>query len=115
MDPDWKADLASIWTRIGSDFRVFFEAFASWSWFNYLASKLPAGKKALITNIDETAVCLFQGARRGAMLQHPGDNYRAAAWLMQRERTLVTKHELHMARPPGHRKSLLDEHANNFT
>ena len=54
---------------------------------NYLASKVPAGKKALITNIDETVVCLFQVARRGAMLQHPGDNCRAAAKLMQRERT----------------------------
>ena len=115
LDSDWKVDLASIWARIGSDFRVFFEAFASWPWFNYLASKVPAGKKALITNIDETAVCLFQGARRGAMLQHPGDNCRAAAWLMQRERNQVTKHELHMARPPGHRKSLLNEHAKNIT
>ena len=87
LDSDWKVDLASIWIRIGSDFRVFFEAFASWPWFNYLASKMPAGKKALITNIDETAVCLFQGARRGAILQHSDDNCRAAAWLMQRERT----------------------------
>ena len=86
MDSDWKVDLASIWIRIGSDFRVFFEAFASWPWFNYLASKVPAGKKALITNIDGTAACLFQVARRGAMLQHPGDNCRATAKLMQRER-----------------------------
>ena len=115
MDTDWKVDLASIWIRIGSDFRVFFEAFASWPWFNYLASKVPAGKKALITNIDETAVCLFQGARRRAMLQHPGDNCRAAAWLMQREHTQVTKHELHMASLSGHRKPLLDEHAKNTT
>ena len=78
-------------------------------------SKVPAGKRALITKIDETAVCSFQGARRGAMLQHLGDNCRAAAWLMQRKRTSVTKHELHMARPPGHRKPLLDKHANNIT
>ena len=75
LDPDWFG------------LPCIFEAFASSPWFNYLASKVPAGKKALITNIDETAVCLFQGARRGAMLQHPGDNCRAAAWLMQRERT----------------------------
>ena len=87
MDSDCAVDLAAIWIRIGSDFRVVFEAFASWPWFNYLTSKVPAGKKALITNIDETAVCLFQVARRGAMLQHPGDNCRAAAKLMQRERT----------------------------
>ena len=79
--------LASIWIRFGSDFRLVFEAFASWQWFNYLARKVPAGKKALITNIDEMAVCFFQGTRRGAMLQHRGDNCRADAWLMQRERT----------------------------
>ena len=87
MGSDGKVAVAPIWIRIGSDFRVFFEAFASWPWFNYLASKVPAGKKALITNIDETAVCLFQVARREAMLQHPGDNCRAAAKLMQREHT----------------------------
>ena len=87
MDSEWKVVVASIWIRIGSNFPVFFEAFASWPWFNYLASKVPAGKKALITNIDETAMCSFLGKRRGAMLPHPGDNFRAAAWLMQRERT----------------------------
>ena len=80
-----------------------------------LFGEVPAEKNALITNMDKTAVCLFQVARREAMLQHPGDNCRAAAKLMQRERTCVTKHELHMARPPGHRKPLLDEHANNIT
>ena len=87
LESDWKVALAPIWIRIGSDFCVCLKAFASWPWFNYLAGTAPAGKKALITNIDETAVCFFQGARRGAMLQHRGDNCRAAAWLMQRERT----------------------------
>ena len=84
LGSDWKVAVAPIWIRIGSDFRVFFEAFASWPWFNYLVSKVPAGKKALITSIDETAVCLFQDARRGAMLQHIGENCRAAVSLMQK-------------------------------
>ena len=87
LGSDGKVAVAPIWIRIGSDFCVFLKAFASWPWFNYLASKVPAGKKALITNIDETAVCLFQVAGRGAMQQHPGDNCRAAAWLMLRKRT----------------------------
>ena len=80
-------DFVLVWVRFGPDICTVCQAFASWQWSNYLTSKVPAGKKALITNIDETAVCLFQGARRGAMLQHSGDNCRAAAWLMQRERT----------------------------
>ena len=87
MGSDWKVALAPIWIRIGSDFCVFLKAFASWPWLNYLAGKAPAGKKALIKNTDATAACLSQGGRRGAMLQYPGDNCRAAAWLMQRERT----------------------------
>ena len=87
LGSDWKVALAPIWTRIGSDFCIFLKTFASWPWFNYLAGQAPAGKKALIKNTDATAACLLQGGRRGAMLQYPGDNCRAAAWLMQRERT----------------------------
>ena len=52
-----------------------------------LFGEVPAEKNALSTNMDKTAVCLFQVARREAMLQHPGDNCRAAAKLMQREHT----------------------------
>ena len=44
------------------------EAFASWQWVNYLISKVPAGKKPLLINMDETAVCLFQGTGRGTII-----------------------------------------------
>ena len=44
------------------------EAFASWQWLNYLVSKVPAGKKALLINMDETAVCLFQGPSKGTVI-----------------------------------------------
>ena len=36
------------------------EGFASWQWVNYLISKVPTGKKPLLINMDETAVCLFR-------------------------------------------------------
>jgi len=44
------------------------EAFASWQWCNYLIGKVPAGKKALLINMDETAVCLYPGTRRGTVI-----------------------------------------------
>lgn len=44
------------------------EAFASWQWLNYLLSKVPIGKKPLIINMDETAVCLFQGQGKGTVI-----------------------------------------------
>lgn len=44
------------------------QAFASWQWLNYLLSKVPAGKKALVINVDETAVCLFQGTGKGTIM-----------------------------------------------
>ena len=44
------------------------EAFASWQWLNHLVSKVAAGKKALIINMDETAVCLYQGTGKGTVM-----------------------------------------------
>ena len=35
------------------------QAFASWRWCNYLMSKVPAGNKALMNNMDEAAIQLF--------------------------------------------------------
>ena len=36
-----------------------------WQWWNYCFSHIPANKKALRVNMDETGVCLFQGHGRG--------------------------------------------------
>ena len=44
---------------------LFFQAFATWQWSNYCHAQLPAGKRALRVNMDETAICLFQGGGRG--------------------------------------------------
>ena len=41
--------------------------FSSWQWLNHLVSRVPAGKKALLINLDGTAVCLFQGTVRGTV------------------------------------------------
>ena len=35
---------------------------------NYLVSQVPAGKQPLIINMDETVVCLFQGASKGIVI-----------------------------------------------
>ena len=41
------------------------EAAAFWQWANYCASRVPAGRRQLRINFDETAVCLYQGHARG--------------------------------------------------
>ena len=41
------------------------QATAAWTWFNYICSRVPLGKQVLRMNLDETAVCLFQGGGRG--------------------------------------------------
>ena len=41
------------------------QAFAAWQWYNYCASQVPVGKTILRINMDEMAVCVFQGGRRG--------------------------------------------------
>lgn len=43
------------------------EAFAAWQWWNYLLSEVPSGKAVLRINLDETSICLFQGAGKGAV------------------------------------------------
>jgi hypothetical protein len=44
-----------------------FQAFAVWQWFQYLCSKVPAGKTPLTINLDETSVCLFPGIAKGTV------------------------------------------------
>ena len=61
------------WVQGGGIFLIFLglipsEAFASWQWANFLVSQVPAGKKPLMINLDETAVCMFQGTARGTIM-----------------------------------------------
>ena len=95
-----------------SHVRLVCQAFGRWQWSNHLASKVPAGQKALINNIDETARRLFQGTGRATMLQHPGGYCRAAARLMHSEGSWVSCTSLG---PAGHTKPLLDAHVDNIT
>jgi len=37
------------------------EAHTVWQWWNHYHSQLPEGKRALRINLDETAICAFQG------------------------------------------------------
>ena len=46
------------WWRCG-------QAVATWQWANYLHAHVPSGKRALLVNFDETAVCAFQGDGKG--------------------------------------------------
>ena len=39
-----------------------------WQWFNFLAAQVPSGKTVLKINLDETAICLYQGEGKGNIL-----------------------------------------------
>jgi hypothetical protein len=41
------------------------QAFAAWQWANFWRGHIPAEKRALRVNLDETAICLFQGGGKG--------------------------------------------------
>ena len=43
-----------------------------WQWWNYYQSLIPAGKSTLKINMDETAICLFQGGGKGNVLLAKG-------------------------------------------
>ena len=38
---------------------------ATWQLYNYLLTSIPAGKRVLRINLDETSICLFQGRVKG--------------------------------------------------
>lgn len=44
------------------------KAFAAWQWYNHLCSEIPSEKKVLRVNLDETAICVFQGDVKGNVL-----------------------------------------------
>lgn len=52
--------------------RPFDKALASWQWYNYMAAQIPAGRTPLRINLDETAICLYQGARMGNIFAPSG-------------------------------------------
>lgn len=47
--------------------RVGGEARACWQWWNYLHAQAPDGKSVLRINLDETAICLFEGDVKGTV------------------------------------------------
>ena len=49
------------------------EATAAWQWWNFDVSKVPPNKTPLRMNWDETAICLFQGGRRGSVFLAKGE------------------------------------------
>ena len=44
------------------------EALTRWQWHNHLCSAVPSGKRVLLVNLDETAICAFQGDVKGNVL-----------------------------------------------
>ena len=48
-----------------SSVRFVSEAIAAWQWWNSCLADVCTGKRVLRINMDETAVCLFQGHGRG--------------------------------------------------
>jgi hypothetical protein len=60
------------WTQIPSPKMVSLsdhrnQAHAVWQWYNCCAARVPAGKRPLRINLDETSVCLFQGGGKGTI------------------------------------------------
>ena len=45
-----------------------YEAAAVWQWWNFLLAQVPGGKAALRINMDETSICLYQGASKGTII-----------------------------------------------
>ena len=39
-----------------------------WQWHNHLCSAVPSGKRVLLVNLDEAAICAFQGDVKGNVL-----------------------------------------------
>ena len=52
------------------DFQV--KARAAWQWYNHLAGRVAPGKRVLRVNLDETALSLHQGGRRGNIFLSKG-------------------------------------------
>ena len=52
---------------------MFGKCVAAWQWHNYLCSQVPCGKRVVRLNLDETAICLFQGARFGNLFLSKAD------------------------------------------
>ena len=44
------------------------QAGAVWHWWNFAVSRVPAGKRVLRLNLDETSVCLFPGTAKGTIM-----------------------------------------------
>ena len=65
------------------------KAYASWQWFNHVESSLPAGRRILRINVDETAICLFQGGGRGNVFVNKNERCTQQSTLAQR-RTYLT-------------------------
>ena len=49
------------------------QARAAWQWWSYCRSQIPPAKTALRVNMDETAICLFQGGGRGNIFVSKAD------------------------------------------
>ena len=47
------------------------QATAAWQWFNWTVERIPAGKKPLRLNFDETSCRLFYEAREGVLGSEP--------------------------------------------
>ena len=65
------------------------KALASWQWFNYVAGAVQRGRRLLRINVDETAICLFQGGGRGNVFLKKAEDCHQHASLSQR-RTYLT-------------------------
>ena len=69
---------------------VFAQAEATWQWYNYYHSMLKSGATALRINLDETAVCLFQGGVAGTVFISKTDPAARQDVSLRQRRTYMT-------------------------
>ena len=66
------------------------QARASWQWYNYSATQVPESKALLRVNMDETAICLFQGGGKGNVFVSKRDQTAVQNVPRGRTRTYLT-------------------------
>ena len=81
------------WPRFWYMFVARAQANAFWQWWNFAESRAPAGKSLLRINMDETAVCLFQGNAKGTVFRDcgpPADGEPVQNVTRSKRRTYIT-------------------------
>ena len=71
-DGKWHRTSDNLGCAVGSFLEHRFKAIATWRWHNFAMRSASSGRTPLRINLDETAICLYQGGRRGNIFLSDG-------------------------------------------